>query len=325
MLTVTPKPFTAYFQSVTGDYNYYEAKGPSETSIIGGKYQLISNLQYGDKYPRSYLDILTPKGEFDENRPTYFYVHGGGFIAGDKIQGDPNAPASENSTVYHFGKMIDHGYNVVSLNYALAPEYVHPTPTKQVSEAVQYLQKNGDKYGINMNDVVFAGGSAGGYIAAEFTTIQANPEYAKDIGIDPVIELKDIKALVLEVPALDPSRAHKTVVEDPFSDYIFGQSLAAYLDEPLVSANKDHVKSLNLIPKVTSDFPPTFTTDGNTGSFADQSIDYYNRLKELGVKVELYIPDINESTEVHGYMSTIDTKATQTYVDKKLNFLDSLD
>lgn len=325
LLTATPKPFTSYFQSVTGDHNYYEAKEPSKTTTIGGKYQLTNNIQYGDKYPRSYLDILTPTGEFDENRPTYFYVHGGGFVAGDKMQGDPNAPASENSTVYHFEKMIDHGYNVVSINYALAPEYVHPTPVKQLSEAVQYMQKSGDKYGINMNDVVFAGGSAGGFIAADFTTIQANPEYADEIGINPVIELKDIKGIVLEVPLLDPARGHKTVIEDPVSDYNFGQSLSAYIGEPLVSANKNYINSLNLIPKVTSDFPPTFITDGNTGSFADQAEDYYNRLKELGVKTELYIPDINESKEIHGYMGTIDSKATQTYVEKKLDFLDSLD
>ncbi|WKA52257.1 alpha/beta hydrolase fold domain-containing protein [Planococcus liqunii] len=324
LLTATPKPFTSYFQSVSGDYNSYEAEEPSTTTIIEGNYQLTNNLQYGDNYPRSYLDIMTPAGEFDQNRPTYFYVHGGGFIAGDKLGGDPNASASENSGLYHYKVMIDHGYNVVALNYALAPEYTHPTPTKQLTEAVQFMQENGEQYGINMNDVVFAGGSAGGYIAADFTTIQANPEYAEEIGIEPVMELEDIKGLVLEVPTLDPTRASKTTKEVPFSDYIFGQSLAAFLGESLVSPDEDLVEATNLIPKATSEFPPTFLTDGNTGSFADQSIDYYNRLTELGVKTELYIPDINESEEIHGYMSTIDSKATKTYVEKKLKFLDSL-
>lgn len=325
VLTITPKPFTAFFQYVAGDYNYYEAEEPSTTTVIGEKYQITSNLQYGEKYPRSFLDVITPVGEFDENRPTYFYVHGGGFIAGDKMKGDPNASASENSGMYHFEKMLDHGYNIVAINYALAPEYEHPTPVKQLSEAVQFMQKNGEQYGINMKDVVFAGGSAGGYIAAEFATIQTNPAYAKEMGIDSVIQLEDIKGIALEVPALDPTRATKTVKEDTFSDYIFGQSLAAFLDVSLVSPDENLVEATNLIPKATSDFPPTFLTDGNTGSFADQSIDYYNRLKGLGVKTDLYIPDIKESKEIHGYMSSIDSKATQTYVVRKLEFLDSLD
>jgi acetyl esterase/lipase len=93
----------------------------------------------------------------------------------------------------------------------------------------------------------------------------------------------------------------------------------------VVSASKDILQSLNVIPIATSNFPPTFITDGNTGTFPDQAEDYYNRLKELGVKTDLYIPDINESKEVHGYMNTINTKATRTYIERKLAFLDSLE
>jgi len=325
LLTVTPKPFTSFFQSVTGDHNYYEVKEPSKTTTIGGKYQLTSDIQYGKKYPRSYLDVMTPNGQFDENRPTYFYVHGGGFVVGDKMQGDPNATAGENSMVYHFKKMIDHGYNVVSINYALAPEYQHPIPVKQLSEAVQFMQKNGEQYGINMKDVVFAGGSAGGHIVTQFTTIQANADYAKEIGIEPVIELKDIKALVAEVPLLDPDRGSKTVEEDILSDYNFGQSLSAYFGVSLISPDEDVLDSVELISKATSDFPPTFISDGNTGTFPDQARDYYHRLKELGVKTDLYIPDINKGKEGHGFMSNIGSKAAQTYVERKLDFLDSLD
>ena len=155
-----------------------------------------------------------------------------------------------------------------------------------------------------MNDVIFGGGSAGGFIAADFISIQANPEYAKESGIDPVIELKDINALVLEVPILDFTRGHETVTEDIVTDYIFAQSGSAYIGQPVVSANKDILQR-------------------NTGTFPDQAEDYYNRLTELGVKTDLYIPDIKESKEVHGYMNTINTKATRTYIQRKLAFLDS--
>lgn len=325
VLTATPKPFATFFQNYAEADNYYEAKVPSKITTIDGKYQLTNDIQYGERYPNSYLDIVTPNDQIDENRPTYFFVHGGGFVVGDKIQGDPNAPVGEDSTLYHFKKMIDHGYNVVSINYALAPDYQYPTPDKQLSEAVQFLQKNSKQYGINMKDVVFAGSSAGGYIVTDFTTIQANPEYAKEIGIEPVIQLKDIKALVLESALFDPTRGDKTEEEDPLSDYNFGQSLNAYFGEHLVSPDKETMESRNLISKATSDFPPTFISDGNTATFPDQAEDYKNRLTKLGVKTELYIPDINVSKEGHSFMANIHSKPTQTYVERKLAFLDSLD
>ncbi|KAA8745370.1 alpha/beta hydrolase [Paenibacillus sp. UASWS1643] len=325
LFTVTPKPVTLYLQSTTGAKNTYQAE-PSTTTIVDDKYQLISNIQYGEKYPRSFLYIITPSGQFDEKRPTYFYVHGGGFIFGDAMGGDPNAGSAQNLALYQYEKMIDQGYNVVTINYAYAPQYVHPTPIKQLSEAVEFMQKNGAQYGINMQDVVFAGGSAGGHIAAEFTTIQANRGYAEEIGIDPIIELENIKAVVLESAPFDATRGHKTVKEDVVIDYTFGQSLGAYFDLPVVSADKEKLEQLNLIPKATNNFPPTFISDGNTGTFADQAEDYYNRLKELGVKTDLYIPDIKEGAEGHGFMvQNIESKAAKTYLDRKFDFLESLD
>lgn len=52
----------------------------------------------------------------DEKSPTDFYVHCGDFIAVGKIQGDFNAPTSENSMIYHFKIMINYGYNMVLIN-----------------------------------------------------------------------------------------------------------------------------------------------------------------------------------------------------------------
>ncbi|MBK4205224.1 hypothetical protein EGI09_15060 [Bacillus subtilis] len=321
---VTPKPVTLYLQGTTGDENTFKAE-PSETITIDGKYQLTTNIKYGEKYPRSYLNIITPNGQVDEERPTYFYVHGGGFIFGNSIGGDPNAASGQNTTLYHYEKMIDHGYNVVAINYALAPQYAHPTPVKQITEAVKFMRKNGEKFGINMENIVFAGGSAGGHIVAEFTTIQANPKFANEVGIDPVIQLENIKAMVLESPALDTNRGHKTQKENVITDYIFAQSMGAYLNEPVVSGNKEVIELTNVIPKATSNFPPTFISDGNTGTFADQAEDYYNRLKKLGVKTDLYIPDISEGAEGHGFMAqNIESKAAQTYLERKFDFLDSL-
>ncbi|MGD0031157.1 alpha/beta hydrolase [Paenibacillus illinoisensis] len=322
--TANPKPITLYLQSFSGGQNTFEVNNPSEMSTIDDKYQVIDNIQYGETYPNSYLTILTPNGPFDAKRPTYFYAHGGGYVTGDKIQGDPNAGAGENAALYDYKQMIDHGYNVVTINYALTPQYLHPVPVIQLTEAVQFMQKNGEKFGIDMENVVFAGGSAGAHLVAEFTTIQANPEFAEAVGIEPSIPMQNIKALVLDSPALDATRVHNTVEESKLTDYLFGQSLAAYVGQPLVSPDKKATELLNMIPKATNNLPPTFISDGNTATLSEQSRDYHLRLTELGVKTDLYIPDLKDGKEGHGFMATIGTEATETYFKKKLAFLDSL-
>ena len=47
--------------------------------------------------------------------------------------------------------------------------------------------------------------------------------------------------------------------------------MAAYFDMPVVSGNEDKINKINLIKKVTSESPPTYISDGNTGTFADQA------------------------------------------------------
>jgi len=44
----------------------------STSTTIDGKYELTTNIQYEEKYPRSFLNIIKPDGRFDEERPTYF-------------------------------------------------------------------------------------------------------------------------------------------------------------------------------------------------------------------------------------------------------------
>ncbi|MFE6076506.1 hypothetical protein ACFVQB_18715 [Paenibacillus sp. NPDC057886] len=58
------------FAKQSGAENTYTAE-PSTTTIIDGKYQLTTHIQYGEKYPRSFLDIITPDGQFDEEHAIY--------------------------------------------------------------------------------------------------------------------------------------------------------------------------------------------------------------------------------------------------------------
>ncbi|MEK4561997.1 alpha/beta hydrolase fold domain-containing protein [Staphylococcus sp. FSL K6-3157] len=322
VFSISSTSFNKTLQSVMGVENY--TKSEQKTSILDDKYKLYSNVKYDSEYPRGFLDVMTKKGNLDPNRPTFFYIHGGGFVAGDKMGGDPNSDSNESYLPYHYKKMIDNGYNVVAVNYAFAPEYDHPTQVKQISNAIQFLQKNGYKYGINTKDMVISGGSAGGQIAAEFVTIQSNEKYAKSINVKPVMNVKNIRAQVLEVPSLKPSKVHSTKEENKMNDYLFGQAMGAYIGDPIISYNQSTEDQMNLIKYVNKDFPPTFITDGNEGSFKVQSKEYYDELKKHNVKSELYIPDINKSKEGHGYIANVKSDATIQFIKKRNGFLQEL-
>ncbi|MET0714984.1 MAG: hypothetical protein ABWY57_08715, partial [Mycetocola sp.] len=51
----------------------------------------VNDLQYSSELPNSFLDIWHPDADLRTPRPVLVYFHGGGFLFGDKISGDPLA------------------------------------------------------------------------------------------------------------------------------------------------------------------------------------------------------------------------------------------
>lgn len=286
-------------------------------STLENKYNLRSNIKYDSEFPRGFFDILTVKGEDYKNKPTYVYIHGGGFIAGDKISGDPASDNGHDRMWDNFKRMLDAGYNVVTLNYALAPDYKHPTQIQQVSKAFQLMAD----YSLNNKHYIISGASAGGALATEFVTIQSNPEYSELVGVKPVIKPNTVKALLLDVPLLDPYRANKTQNTKIINNIMFGCSVKAYYYPNVV---REYNSKLDLIQFVNQSLPPVFITDGNVGSFKDQAIEYYDTLQAHHITSEIYIPDKMLGEQNHGYLGDLHSEATKIYKNKKFEFLRNL-
>ena len=94
------------------------------------------------------LDLYLPAGK--QNVPLVFYVHGGGWRAGDK--------ANPTTLVSMFGRM---GVGLASINYRLAPEIKHPGQIEDVARAFAWVYKNASQYSIDRNRIVITGASAG--------------------------------------------------------------------------------------------------------------------------------------------------------------------
>ncbi|KQO80437.1 hypothetical protein ASF17_14140 [Frigoribacterium sp. Leaf263] len=313
------RPAVYALQKAADQVNSFDSNGPSGETALPAGTTLTRNIEYGTQFPNSFLDIYSKEPKAEASRPTYVFIHGGGWIAGSKSMGDPNAAGS--SFALGNGPIIDAGYNVVSLDYALAPGAPYPTQVQQVSQAVAYLKEHADQYGLDMSRVVIAGSSAGGQLAGQFANIETNPAYAEQIGIDPVLDKGVLRAVVLDSAAIDLARTGRTELPSPQADFLFSLSLRAYVGQPQNSTTEVPLaREADMLAHVTTAFPPAFIADGNDGTFPDQAKDLGVRLTTLGVRNVVDIPAMSNGLFGHGYMAG-PSRETDRYNSRKVAFL----
>ena len=295
--------------------NSYTPK--SEPQIVEfGTGTLRSNIRYGETYPNSFMDIY--KGSKDTSRhPVMIYIHGGGFTWGSKEDGDPNAGRQGGDKHWFFKRFMEAGYDIVSVEYAFAPEYQYPTPVLQLQEAVSFLMKYEEQYELDTKKIIFCGSSAGGHIAAQYVAIQNNREYAREMNIKQILREGQIQALLLNSALIDPTRYD--VVHDAAFDFLLRKCGQAYFGEKVMAVSQG-ANQANVLSHVTAHYPPTFISDANTGSFYDQARDLFTKLRQLGVKAELNIYPREKVKLKHGYES-FDDRYGQDNMRKMLAFL----
>lgn len=101
------------------------------------------------------LDVFQPDMRSDD-RPALVYVHGGGFLMGDKR--DQGLPLCNH--------MASLGWVCFNINYRLSPAATWPDHLVDAKAAIAWVREHADEYGVDPNFVAIAGGSAGGQIAS---------------------------------------------------------------------------------------------------------------------------------------------------------------
>ena len=124
------------------------------------------DLRYGDD-PRHRLDVHTDGDGDHGGRPVFVFVHGGGFVRGDKRI--PGSPQYDLVGAW----AVRRGYVGVTMTYRLAPEHTWPSGAEDVAAAVHWLRQNIASYGGDPDKIVVAGNSAGAVHVASFAAGQA--------------------------------------------------------------------------------------------------------------------------------------------------------
>jgi len=303
VINLTPKPAIAVAQNFV--FGILEDNRPKAYEIHGIKVQ--TDIEYPSIFSENTFDFYEAQIPL-EKTPTILWVHGGGFVGGDKSD-------VETYAVW----LAYQGYNVISMNYELVPDAMYPSTVIQVNELVDFLQDWNQLEKINLDNLFFAGDSAGAQIAAQFAMSQTNLDYAKAIGIEPVLTQDQIQGMLLYCGIYDLPSLLNT--DSTLLNFLFTQIGWSFLGDKEWMYSEE-AELLSILDNVDENFPATYITDGNAISFEDQGKALVERFEELDVPVTSRFFNPDEVTTYHGFQFRLDTEVGLETFQDTVNFIE---
>ena len=252
-----------------------------------------ANVPYADPADsRQKLDIYAPEGA--KNLPAVFWIHGGGWQAGDKtgVQLKPQA-------------FVDKGFVFVSTDYRLLPNVDMVTIFRDVAKSLGWVHANIAKHGGDPSRIFVMGHSAGAQLAALMCT---DDRYLKAEGV-PFSALKGcvpVDGDTYDVPAIIETAETRLRVHGlPMPKYghrlKFGNDPALHRDYSAVT----HVAKGKGIPPFlilhVADHPDTTAQAQRLG----------NVLKDAGVPVKVFGAKETNHIKLNANLGLPDDPATK--------------
>jgi len=103
---------------------------------------------------RNLLDIFMPETA-SPARPVLIYVHGGGFVAGNKRT--PGSPFNDHVMLW----AVKNGFVGVNMTYRLAPQATWPAGSEDLAAAIQWVSDKIGERGADPARIYMMGHSAG--------------------------------------------------------------------------------------------------------------------------------------------------------------------
>lgn len=228
--------------------------------------------------------------------PLIYWIHGGGMVGG-------NPAADDLQSIYIVESL---GIAVVNVSYRFAPEHPAPAAIDDVEDGYVHVVENAKELGIDPRQIVIAGGSAGGGLAALLAQRLRN------------IDIHQPRLQVLVYPMLDDRTTQKSFKQKnlrawyPASNkwawraFLNNEPGSPEISEDLVPARQSNLAGL----------PPAWIGVGNLDLFVDEDREYAERLKAAGINCELVVVD----GAFHGFDILFrDAPVTRQFIDAWLN------
>ncbi len=168
--------------------------------------EIARDVAYGDD-PRHRLDLFRKPGT--TGAPVLVYVHGGGFVRGDK-RSPGGLPFYDN--VGDFAAR--NGIVGVTITYRLAPDHPWPAGAEDIAALIGWLRANVAEHGGDPQRIILCGSSAGAVHVASYV---AQPRFH-------VVPGGGVAGAILLSCIYDVAAAHP----NPFHKAYYGADAAAY-------------------------------------------------------------------------------------------------
>lgn len=138
------------------DHPQWFARWAADSATARGRLDARLDLRYGSG-ARQTLDFFPaiPRHGVSRPRGTLLFIHGGYWRALDKSDHSFVAPP-----------FVDHGIDVVVINYDLCPSVTVADIVEQCRQAVAWMANHGPRHGIAGAPFIISGHSAGGHLTA---------------------------------------------------------------------------------------------------------------------------------------------------------------
>lgn len=265
--------------------------------------KVVSDIEYTEKASaEQMLDIYYPE-KINGTVPVIVYVHGGGFISGDKKQSRQFSMALAKA-----------GYAVFNTNYRLAPGSRNITQISDVLSAVKWVVENGGKYHGDTDRIVLAGNSAGAYLSAYSALLGTNEELASKMNIETEFLKNKVKGVLLYNGIYDFESGADTGF--PFIKNFIGMFLGTN-----DIMGYEALSNFSVIQNLTGNYPKTFVSSGGVDKLHPQSVKLIEELNRKRVLHEECLFDTTEKKANHDYHLILDLDTSKQCLKSTLGFL----
>lgn len=239
------------------------------------RHTMIQDIPYGEDAAQR-MDIYVQGAYIGEPnyfaksntpKPTLVYIHGGGWLSGTK-----------ETRIGFLMPFIQKGWNVVNVEYRLGLGTA-PNAAEDVLKAMQWIAENAETYGIDKQNIVVSGESAGGHLALLAGLVNSkagsHPAYVGD-------DLK-IKAIIDWFGITDIEKVSTYLsANKPEGNYALG-----WIGQPQKLATIS--KTYSPIHYITKNAPPILSIHGVDDSVVpySQSVLLHEALDKVGTQHRL--------------------------------------
>lgn len=264
----------------------------------------LEDIDYESVFEFDTLDLYIDN-ESEGTHPLLLWIHGGGYVGGDKACAEA------------WGRIIARktGLIVASMNYKLAPEQHYPGPIIQVGEALAFLRRNAASYHIDPDAVFLAGDSAGAQIASQFAAVVTNAALRDRMKLEPALQAEQLKGVLLCCGMYNMD----TVIKTGFP--AIKTFLWVYTNERHFMKKFARLDELSTVKHITPDYPDVFITCGDADPFITQAHEMIAALSAAGTTCDSLLFDGSGKKLGHEYQFNLGQRDANAALMRAIAFL----